>query len=43
LCWDGFSGTAAGLIRKNDFHQEYDLRFGKVALETGSLIWAACL
>ncbi len=41
--WDGQTGTAKGIIEKNDFWHNYQLRFGKVELETGGLIWAVCL
>ena len=43
LEWDGFSGQAKAGIEKNDFRQHYQLRFGKVDLDHGALIWAVCL
>ncbi len=41
--WDGQTGKANGVIEKNDFWHNYQLRFGKLELETGALIWAVCL
>lgn len=41
--WDGQAGTANGIIEKNDFWHNYRLRFGKVALEKGDVVWAVCL
>lgn len=41
--WDGQTGKAKGVIEKNDFWHNYQLRFGKLELETGALIWAVCL
>ncbi len=43
VTWDGAAGSATGGIKKNDFRQHYQLRFGKVNLEAGALIWAVCL
>ena len=40
--WDGYMGTAKGVIEKNDFWHNYQLRFGKLELENGALIWAVC-
>lgn len=41
--WDGNSGTANGSIEKNDFWHNYQLRFGKVELDAGALVWCVCL
>ncbi len=41
--WDGYTGAATGGIEKGDFRQHYQLRFGKVELEQGALVWAVCL
>lgn len=39
--WDGYAGTATGVIRKNDFEATYRLIFGKMETDTlQSLIWA---
>ncbi len=43
MIWDGYSGSAKGLIKKNDVQLEYDLRFGKLDFDAGSLVWATCL
>jgi 4'-phosphopantetheinyl transferase len=43
LHWDGCTGNAIGRIEKNDTKQTYQLKFGKVDLEQGALVWAVCL
>lgn len=43
LEWDGWSGTAAGIISKDHLVQTFLLKFGKIELaENGNLIWAVC-
>ncbi len=43
LVWDGQTGNADGVIEKNDFRHNYQLRFGKVDLDAGALVWAVCM